>query len=66
MTVTIQAIAETRGQHALSNRSISASYDTARIFAGFGFGSFHREQADHLAPVQHQIACEQANRGDFP
>jgi hypothetical protein len=33
----------------LNNWSIAASYDTARIFAGLGFGS--SEQVDHLAPA---------------
>jgi hypothetical protein len=35
----------------LNNGSIAASYDTARIFAGF---SSTREQVDHLAPAPHR------------
>jgi hypothetical protein len=40
----------------LNNWSIAASYDTARIFAGLGFGLLHREQVDHLAPAPQQLA----------
>jgi len=50
----------------LNNWSIAASYDTARIFAGLGFGSSHREQVDHLAPAPHRRTSEHTNNGDFP
>jgi hypothetical protein len=43
----------------LNNWSIAASYDTARIFAGLGFGSSHREQVDHLAPAPHRLVLQQ-------
>jgi hypothetical protein len=36
----------------LNNWSIAASYDTARIFAGLGFGSSTARQVDHLAPAR--------------
>src|SRR5262249_43285654 len=34
----------------LSNWSIAASYDTARIFAGLGFGGLLRERVRSVAP----------------
>ncbi|XEN34576.1 hypothetical protein M728_005237 (plasmid) [Ensifer sp. WSM1721] len=43
----------------LNTRTIAASYDTARIFAGFGFGSSTREQVDHLSPAPHQLVLRQ-------
>src|SRR5262249_26525879 len=38
----------------LNNWSIAASYYTARIFAGLGFGSSTARQVDHLAPAPHR------------
>jgi hypothetical protein len=39
----------------LNNWSIAASYDTAPIFAGLGFGSSTREQAAYFAPAPHRL-----------
>jgi hypothetical protein len=43
----------------LNNWSIAASYETARIFAGLGFGSSAAEQVDHLAPAPHRLVLRQ-------
>ena len=40
----------------LNNWSIAASYDTARIFAGFGSST---AQVDHLAPAPHRLVLRQ-------
>ena len=42
----------------LNNGSIVASYDTARIFAGLGFGS-STASVDHLAPSPHRLWLRQ-------
>jgi hypothetical protein len=42
----------------LNNWSLAASYDTARIFAGLGFGS-STAQVDHLAPAPHRLVLRQ-------
>jgi len=43
----------------LNNWSIAALYDTARIFAGLGFGSSTAKQVDHLTPAPHWLVLRQ-------
>jgi len=50
----------------LNNWSIAASYDTARIFAGLGFGSSTASRSIISRPAPHRRTSEHANNGDFP
>jgi len=47
----------------LSNWSIAASYDTARIFARLRFRLLHREQVDHLEEIDPAILALARYRG---
>jgi hypothetical protein len=47
----------------LNNWSIAASYDTARIFAGLGFGSSTASRSIISRPRRTSL---RANNGDFP
>jgi len=50
-------MAELDDRMRLNNRSIAASYDTARIFDGLGFG--------HLAPAPHRLVLRQLCSGSI-